>query len=245
MSHRAALSYRAANPDPEASEIDRRTFLKAAGGSAAAALLAACENETTPSPTPPPPDRVVEADFAGTHRGWGPDWVNVRYEGPWSVEEGRGVIEVEPAVEKALQEGKEVAEYMARPVISRLVDADEVEVAATVELDGPVEAGVVARVSYEEGYALLVRDGEARLYRYDVVDRKLLAKESLDTAGPVELKLVVRGADITATAGSVRLTATDDDPLERGFAGVVVNPASTSEGGRALFDEVAIVAAPG
>ncbi|MDQ3951974.1 MAG: alkaline phosphatase D family protein, partial [Actinomycetota bacterium] len=177
--------------------------------------------------------------------GWGSKWVNVRYEGPLSVRDGKGVIEVEPAVEKALQEGKEVAEYMARPVIAPSLDAADAEVVATVELDGPVEAGVVARVTYDEGYALLVREGEARLYRYDVVDRKLLAKEALPATGPVTVALTVTGGRIAGLAGRsdetlVRLEADDPDPLERGFGGVLVNPASTSDGGRALFSDVSI-----
>jgi alkaline phosphatase D len=231
--------------------IDRRSFLKAAGASAAAAsLLGACDEEIA-GPKPPPAEaastRVTE-HFSNDGPGWGAKWHNVRYEGPLSVRDGRGIVEVEPAVEKALQEGKEVAEYMARPVIAPELDAADVKVAAAVELDGPVEAGLVARVTYDEAYALLVRDGEARLYRYDVVDRKLLAKEALAWSGAAEMVLSVRGGRIsgfvTAQGDAVRLEAEDPQPLERGFAGVLVNPASTAEGGRALFADV-LIDAPG
>lgn len=245
MSHRAPLSYRAANPDPEASEIDRRTFLKVAGGSAAGVLLAGCEGDTAPPPPTQAAAARVTERFETSGSGWGDKWLNVRYEGPLSVRDRKGVVEVEPAVEKALQEGKQVAEYMARPVIAPSLDAADVEVAATVELDGPVEAGVIARVSYDESYALLVRDGEARLYRYDVVDRKLLAKEELPPANVLLLVLKVTGGGLTGTvtAGDeelARLEAEDPDPLGRGFAGVLVNPASTTEGGRALFSDVVL-----
>lgn len=236
------LSYRAVIITLEAGDIDRRAFLKVAGGSAAAAVLAACESTGAP-PTPSlVPRTSVDASFRGSHRGWGPDWVNVRYQGTLSVADGHGFIDVEPAVEKALQEGKAVAEYMARPVIYRGIDSDDVEVFTTVELDGPVEAGPVARVSYDEGYALLARDGEVRLYRYDVVDRKLLAKEAVDTSTPIDLRLTVRGQEVVGTArrSSVVLRAVEEQPLGTGFAGVLVNPASTTEGGRAAVHDLFI-----
>ncbi|MDQ4124602.1 MAG: hypothetical protein M3134_03235, partial [Actinomycetota bacterium] len=183
--------------------------------------------------------------FETSGSGWGEKWLNVRYQGPLSVRDRKGIVEVEPAVEKALQEGKQVAEYMARPVIVPSLDAADVEVTARVDLDGPVEAGVIARVTYDEGYALLVRDGEARLYRYDVVDRKLLAKEELSSAGALLVALKVTGGRLTGTvtAGDevlARLEAEDPEPLGRGFAGVLVNPASTTEGGRALFSDVVL-----
>nr|MDQ3958454.1 hypothetical protein [Actinomycetota bacterium] len=187
--------------------------------------------------------RVTER-FARDGSGWGDKWLNVRYEGPWSVEGGKGIVEVEPAVEKALQEGKEVAEYMARPVIAPGLDADDVLVTATVELDGPIEAGVIARVTYDEAYALLVRDGEARLYRYDVVDRTLLGKDTFPGGGPVAVSLRTNGGLIHAVVegdwGGLDIRFDDPDPLERGFAGVLVNPASTTEGGRASISDLVI-----
>ncbi|MDQ3914355.1 MAG: alkaline phosphatase D family protein [Actinomycetota bacterium] len=212
------------------------------------AFLGACDDEIV-GPRPPPPEaaaRVTE-HFRSDGAGWGEKWLNVRYEGPLSVRDGKGIVEVEPAVEKALQEGKKVAEYMARPVIAPSLDAADVEVAATVQLDGPVEAGVVARVTYDEGYALLVREGEARLYRYDVVDRTLLAKEPVASSGPLTVVLKVGGGLVSGSVDAgegafVRLEAEDPDPLERGFAGVLVNPASTLAGGRALFSDVLIQA---
>jgi phosphodiesterase/alkaline phosphatase D-like protein len=134
---------------------------------------------------------------------------------------------------------------MARPVIAPGLDADDVTVTATVELDGPVEAGVIARVTYDEGYALLVREGEARLYRYDVVDRTLLAQATIPAHPSTTVSLDVRGGRISGVVGhggeAVRLEAEDPDPLERGFAGVLVNPASTTAGGRALFSDVSMV----
>lgn len=217
--------------------------MKLTGGSAAGILLVGCEGDTAPPPRAPAAAAKVTEHFETSGSGWGDKWLNVRYEGPLSVRDRRGVVEVEPAVEKALQEGKEVSEYMARPVIAPSLDAADVEVAATVELDGPVEAGVIARVTYDESYALLVRDGEARLYRYDVVDRTLLAKEELQPAGALLVVLKVSGGRLagSVTAGDevlARLEAEDPDPLGRGFAGVLVNPASTTEGGRALFSDV-------
>ncbi|MDQ3981427.1 MAG: twin-arginine translocation signal domain-containing protein, partial [Actinomycetota bacterium] len=95
--------------------MDRRSFLKAAGSSAlSAALLGACEDDVTPRPVVTRPAERVTEHFTRDGPGWGERWLNVRYEGPWSVRSGQGIVEVEPAVEKALQEGKEVAEYMAR-----------------------------------------------------------------------------------------------------------------------------------
>lgn len=241
----APLSYRAVMGRRRGHDIDRRAFLKAAGGSAAAlAFLGGCESETVPGPQPPPATAVFKEKFTADGQGWGSKWLNVRYEGPLSVQNGKGVVEVEAAVEKALQEGKEVAEYMARPVIAPALDLARAEILATVELDGPVEAGVVANVSYEEGYALLVTADKVRLWRYDVVDRKLLGEKDLPSEGPTVLSLRVNGNTIRASAdndrGGAVIEADDPDPLPHGFAGVVVNPASTTEGGRALFSEVSI-----
>lgn len=251
---RAPLSYRASTAHPEATltnrHIDRRAFLRAAGASAAgAAVLGACDGAADPAPRPAGAAARVTEHFERDGTGWGDKWLNVRYEGPLSVRDGKGIVEVEPAVEKALQEGKEVAEYMARPVIAPGLDAEDVKVAARVELDGPVEAGVIARVTYDESYALLVREGEARLFRYDVVDRKLLAQEPLPGfRGGAEVVLSVEGTRIsgavTADGDAVRIEAEDPEPLGRGFAGVLVNPASTTEGGRALFSDV-LIDAPG
>ncbi|HYO60654.1 MAG TPA: alkaline phosphatase D family protein, partial [Actinomycetota bacterium] len=47
-------------------------------------------------------------------------------------------------------------------------------------------------------------------------------------------------ANAENTWGGVQMTFDDPEPLPRGFAGVVVNPASTTEGGRALFSKVSI-----
>ena len=229
-------------PRPGGEEIDRRTFLKAAGGSAAAAFFVACDSDVAPPPARETA-RLVER-FADDGNGWGPRWLNVRYEGPLSVEDGKGVVEVERAVEKALQEGKAVAEYMARPVIAPDLDLEDCVVRATVELDGPVEAGIVARVTYDESYALLVRAGRVALFRYDVVDRTLLAKEPLEAESAVDLELRLDGPRIAwrAREGDVIRERSYEDrfPLERGFAGVLVNPASTTSGGRALFSNVSI-----
>lgn len=241
VSHRAALSYRAAITARGGSVIDRRTFLKVTGASAAG-LLVACEAEVAPPPRPEV-SRFTER-FATQGEGWGPKWLNVRYEGPLSVEDGRGVVEVEPAVEKALQEGKEVAEYMARPVIVPELDLAETRVKGTVELDGPVDAGLIACVTYDEGYALLAGDDKVRLWRYDVVDRKLLAEQDFPTSGELRMSLRVNGRSVWGSFDSHRggggVNFEDDDPLPRGFAGVLVNPASTTEGGRAYFSDVVI-----
>jgi hypothetical protein len=66
-------------------------------------VLGACEDDPVPGRSPAAaPVRVTER-FPRDGSGWGPKWLNVRYEGPWSVSEGKGIVEVEPAVEKALQ----------------------------------------------------------------------------------------------------------------------------------------------
>ncbi|MDQ4024294.1 MAG: hypothetical protein M3217_02220, partial [Actinomycetota bacterium] len=208
-------------------------------------FLGACDGDNAADPRPLPPTDVLREKFTTDGSDWGRDWLNVRYEGPFSVRDGKGIVEVEPAVEKALQEGKEVAAYMARPVIVPRLDLAECVVLATVEPEGPVEAGVVCHVTYDEGYALLVRDADLLLYRYDVVDRKLLAQKPVPGDGPVRLTLgfsrgTVTGEALRGEDVDVSISAEDPDPLPRGFAGVLVNPASTSEGGRARFSNIHI-----
>ncbi|MDQ3982111.1 MAG: alkaline phosphatase D family protein, partial [Actinomycetota bacterium] len=220
-----------------------RTFLKAAGGTVAAAALGACEGDN-PAPPPPPATARFADDFARTETGWGPRWLNVRYEGPLSIEDGIGSVRVEPAVEKALQEGKQVAEYMARPVIVPELDLEDCVVSGRVMPGSGVEAGLVCHVTYDEGYALLVDERMVRLYRYDVVDRKLLAKDDVPDDGPYRLTLSYEGGRITgrvvASFGETEVSARDPDPLPQGFAGVLVNPISTKKGGVGLVSEFAV-----
>ena len=209
-------------------------------------LLVGCDGDA-----PAPPDAFegavnVAETFGSDGPGWGPKWLNVRYEGPLSVEGGRGVVEVEPAVEKALQEGKEVAEYMARPVIALEAAPASCTVLGTVEPEGSVEAGLICNVSYEEGYAVVVRDRELRLYRYDVVDRTLLAKQPVRSDPPYRMALAFDDGEVSGRIfgddpdEDVFVEVRDRDPLPRGFAGVLVNPASTTEGGRAFFSDLSV-----
>ena len=193
-------------------------------------VLAACEGESPAPAAPPAPAKFVD-DFTRTEPGWGPRWLNVRYEGRLSTENGLARVEVEPAVEKALQEGKEVAQYMATPVIVPELDLEDCEVAVSLYPGSGTEAGVVCHVTYDEGYALLLDDRQVRLYRYDVVDRKLLAKDFLPGDGPFRVSLSYEDGRVTGRIlepRPVEISAVDPDPLPRGFAGVLVNPTSTT-----------------
>ena len=223
-------------------DIDRRTFLKVAGGSVAVAALGACEGDA-PAPAPPPAPVKFADHFERTESGWGPRWLNVRYEGRLSTDGGIAHVEVDPAVEKALQEGKEVAEYMAQPVIVPELDLEDCVVSASVYPGAGTEAGVVCHVTYDEGYALLLDDREVRLYRYDVVDRKLLAKDFLPDEGPFRVTLSYDGGRITGRIVEprpVEISAVDPDPLPRGFAGVLVNPTSTTRTRPTLFGRFSV-----
>lgn len=221
------------------SPVDRRTFLKSAGAVAAGAALASCDVFS---------DELNQAAFQSVFKdafdtardGWASDWLKVRYEGVWELGDGAGIIPVEPAPKRAIEEDARQTEYMGFPVVVPGRSAADVKVSCRVDLEGTVEAGVIARWRYDEAYALLVREDEALLCRYSVKDRVDLQRIRLRPAKePRLLVLRVTGgeldATITDTEGTVKLHGTDEEPLPSGAAGVVVNPRSDQEGGKGLF----------
>jgi hypothetical protein len=140
----------------------------------------------------------------------------------------RGSLPIPPAHGQAVWEDKPQTEYMNQPVVVHGVQAQDVAVSCRVTLEGLLEAGIIARASFDEAYALLVKPGEALLCRYMVGVRHVLARRELPKdATECVLRLVIRGARIS---GSVRvgdsrfaLAATDPGLMKAGFAGVVGN----------------------
>jgi PhoD-like phosphatase len=228
--------------------LDRRAFLKVATGSIAVAgvALAGCDDEAPLSSNGPGnevPEPFFRDDFSTEGHGWGPDWLNVRYESGWWVAAGAGVCDVPVGVPKALAAGKARTEYMTQPVIYPHKQADFAIVQAQVLLDGPIEAGLIARASFDESYALLVREGQLLLCRYRKTDRAVLAQKPFaGTGGWVNLALSADTRDAilgsaSSEDGSVRVVvdAQDPDPLPGGFVGTLVNPLSSERGGRGKF----------
>jgi hypothetical protein len=222
------------------SPLDRRTFIKSAGAVAAGAALASCD---VFSDDPPQFETVFAEPFEGSGPGWNENWVNVRYEAEWEVSMGAGRIPVELAPKRGIEEDARQTEYMGFPVVVPAHSCEDVRVSCDVELDGPVEAGVIARWRHDEAYALLLRDGEALLCRYSVKDRLDFQRKALTGDGSKwTLTLTVTGGSITGVVkgefgGEVRLRGKDDEPLPSGAPGVVVNPRSFEKGGRGVFSD--------
>lgn len=219
------------------SPLDRRTFLKSAGAAAAGAALVSCDVFTD---DPPAFESVFRDTFDGNGDGWGGDWVNVRYEATWKRASGSGIVPVEPAPKRAIEEDARQTEYMGFPVVAPGHSAADVRVTCDVSIDGPVEAGVIARWRHDEAYALLVRDGEALLCRYSVKDRQDLQRKKVDAPrGSLKLTLTVIGGTVTGTVsgpqGDIKLRGQDAEPLPSGAAGVVVNPRDDEKGGAGVF----------
>ena len=220
------------------SPVDRRTFLKGAGAVAAGAALVSCD---VFSDEPARFEKVFSDGFGGTGEGWGSDWMKVRYEAEWSRADGAGIIPVDLAPKRGIEEDARQTEYMGFPVVVPGHSVADVRVTCDVERDGPVEAGVIARWRHDEAYALLLRDGEALLCRYSVKDRHDFQRKALTgDAQRWKLTLTVIGGAVTGVVegefgGEVRLRGTDPEPLLAGAAGAVVNPRSAEKGGRGVF----------
>lgn len=121
--------------------------------------------------------RVFRDAFAGTGVGWGDEWISFRYERRLERIDGAGVFRFQPAVRQALR--KDQTEYMCQPVVVQRTQARDVAVSCRVQLEGLLEAGVLARSTFNESYALLVRPNEALLCRYSVAERHVLARQEL------------------------------------------------------------------
>lgn len=219
------------------SPLDRRTFLKSAGAAAAGAALVSCD---VFSDDPPAFESVFSDTFDGDGVGWGDDWTNVRYEATWKRANGSGIVPVELAPKRAIEEDARQTEYMGFPLVVPGHSADDVRVTCNVALDGPVEAGVIARWRHDEAYALLLRGGEVLLCRYSVKDRQDLQRKKFEGGrGSLKLTLTVIGGTVTGTVsgpqGNIKLRGEDAEPLPLGAAGVVVNPRSNEKGGAGVF----------
>lgn len=221
--------------------------MKAAGGSllAASALGIACEDENVAPPSGPEAGRrsvFFRDDFGSRGHGWGEEWTNLRYDGKWTADTGDGLLDLPPSTPKAVGEkGKVVAAYMARPVLVAAHEVGDVEVQATVAPNATAEAGVLARASFDAGYALLVTFTETILCRYDTADRKIYATKSLPEAPEYRLTLTVEGNRVLGLveprgAGrAVELEAFDDAVIERGRVGVLLNPIGPDSGAHGRF----------
>ena len=217
--------------------IDRRRFLSAAGRGAVvatAALAGACDLVDNG----PEPRKSFVKDALS--KGFGDDWLNVRYEGPLDVSHGRASISVLSAEKRAIEDDARQTEYMARPVVFTGMEAADVEVECGVHAVGRCEAGVVACWSHDEAYALLIREKDLLLCRYGIKDRIVFDRRPLPrNKGPLLLHLSVAGGRVHGTVesdgGAVSLSGTDADPLAAGLVGVVVNPIDVEKGGRGEF----------
>ena len=194
------------------------------------------------SDKPEPFRSVFKESFDGFGPGWGEDWLNVRYEGRWKRSGKVGIVPVDAAPKRAIEEDARQTEYMGFPVVVPAHAAEDVRVTCEVGIDGDVEAGVIARWRHDEAYALLIRSGEALLCRYSVKDRNDFQRKTLprDVRG-WSLSLTVTGGVVTGTVSAgeaeVKLRGKDPEPLPSGAAGVVVNPRSDLQGGDGIFQD--------
>ena len=210
--------------------------MKAAGGSllAASALAIACEDENggvRVGASGGQRSVFFRDSFGRNEDGWGPDWVNVRYTGPWRTDGGAGVLELPESTPKAVGEkGKVVAAYMARPVFVAAHEVSDVEIQATVKVAAGGEAGLLARATFDTAYALVVADREAVLYRYETADRVELAAKYITDADSYRLTLTTDGDRISGLVEpgdgrmATHLEVFERDPLDSGAVGVLLNP---------------------
>ena len=147
------------------------------------------------------------------------------------MDSGTGVVDLPSSTPKAIGEkGKVVAAYMARPVLVAGAQVEDAEVQAVVEIEGPAEAGVLARAWFDEAYALVVSQGRAILCRYDPLDRTILAERSIAKASAYRVTLVAEPGRITGVVEprdggrGASLTFLEKRDLGPGHVGVVANP---------------------
>jgi hypothetical protein len=212
--------------------VCRRRFLRVAAGSllaAKTALATGCSWSPFASEAGPSFGATFfSEDFTGEGHGWSREWLNVRYEGFWERAGGTGITAVDPALPFAIttEPASPVTEYMAQPIVVPAQQATDVQVVAQVRLEGSLEAGLLARCSFDEAYALLVTARAALLCRYGVLDRSVLARSQLEgDPGWTHLTLTVTGGQLTGVVeGSARrreLHARDARPLVAGSVGVL------------------------
>ena len=128
------------------------------------------------------------------------------------------------------EKGKVVAAYMARPVLVAAHEVGDVEVQATVSAARGAETGLLARAGFDEGYALLLSGEELLLCRYGTADRAILGSEPLSAADSYRLTLTLEGdraiglAEPRGPGRATSIEAFDENPIESGRVGAVLNP---------------------
>ena len=198
------------------------------------------------SDEPPPFKSVFTEAFDGQGSGWGDAWTAVRYESAWGRDAGRGGVTVGPAPARSLEEDARQTEYMGEPFVLASVAGTDMRVRAEVRLKSDAaDVGVLCRWSFDEAYALLIRNDEILLCRYGVKDRIDLARKPFRrtiqswtatlTADGNVITGVVEGLD-----DEIRLRAVDKDPLGPGAAGVLANPTSSEVSGTGMFRSVEV-----
>ena len=162
----------------------------------------------------------------------------MRYAGQWELRNGEGAVGVETPNPHAVS-AKPHADYMGQPVIVGDLEVGNCEVSVTLSIEGKAEAGLIARWSYDQAYALLVAESEILLIRYTTTDGLVMQRGALPIGGTWRLTLSVRGDRVS---GRVRgqgmaeeLSAVDPQPLQPGAVGVIVNTTSAEERGEARF----------
>lgn len=219
--------------------MNRRRFLRSAGRLLVAApLLGGCDGDASTAATDVARTPFFSDDLTSPGEGWGKRWLNVRYEGVLVRGPGGGSIEVAAPGHRAIAGELRRMDYLAQPVVVPGFETDDCSVAGELRIEGPVQAGVLARWSYDTCYALLVSAREALLCRYDPADMSVLAREPVTLSDDaVRVTLAARGGRLSGSVrqgrASLSLTARDEAPLGAGAVGVVVNPLDDAAGGRA------------
>jgi hypothetical protein len=210
-------------------------FLQRAGSSllvSGATLSLACE----PQDGAP---KVFSDRFAEPER-WDEGWLNVRYSSAWERVGDTAVIMVPRPRQGAMIIGERRMEYLYQPVVIPAHDLDDVAVAVDVRIEGGVEAGALARWSYDVAYAALLSDDRLLLCRYDSTDRKVLVSGRVnEVVGWTRVSFRARRGRLLAGAESggeeITVAYREDSPLPSGLVGLVANPTSSEVGGRAYF----------
>jgi len=213
----------------------RRRFFRLAGGALAGAalgqgcdLFAGTDNDLRP---------FFAESFTRADSELGPDWHVARSAGIWRQHAGEARARVGPAKPLSVIEGPPQTEYLSEPILVKDFVAEDVAVTADIEVVGGVEAGILARWSFAEAYALLLTRSEALLCRYSQTDRRVLDRGPLPaTAGPFRLRLRIGGGSVRGNVGAgtraTGLTASDPEPLAPGWVGLVANPIDPELAGR-------------